>query len=189
MTPELHSRLQQIFERAVDLALAERALYLDQACSGDPELRERVDQLLEANGDMVTLAGPAPAAPARGVMECPQCGRCFETPLTVCPGDAAALQFAFAGSQLIDGKYFVERRLGRGGMGTVYLAQHIGLEKRFALKVIAHYGAISPGFREGFENEARVLGRLRHPNIVDVTDYGVDNRSGGLPYLACMARP
>ncbi len=50
MTPELHSRLQQIFERAVDLALAERALYLDQACSGDPELRERVDQLLEANG-------------------------------------------------------------------------------------------------------------------------------------------
>jgi CHASE2 domain-containing sensor protein len=41
---------------------------------------------------------------------------------------------------------------------------------------------MSPGFRESFENEARALGRLRHPNIVDVTDYGVDARSG-LPYL------
>ncbi len=183
MTPELHSKLQQIFEHAVDLSGPERALYLDQACSNDPGLRQRVDQLLDADDDTVTVADPAHAAPASGVMECPQCGRCFETPQAVCPGDGAALQFAFAGTQLIDGKYFVERRLGRGGMGAVYLAQHLGLEKHFALKLIAHEGAISPDFRESFENEARALGRLHHPNIVDVTDYGVDARSGGLPYL------
>jgi serine/threonine protein kinase len=183
VTPELHSKLQEIFERALDLSGSERAAFLDQACSAEPGLRQRIDQLLEADDETVAIANPSSAAPARAVMECPKCGRCYAAPQSVCPGDGAALQFAFAGRQLIDRKYFVERRLGRGGMGAVYLVQHTGLEKRFALKLIAHEGALSPGFREGFENEARALGRLRHPNIVDVTDYGVDPRDDGLPYL------
>ena len=68
-------------------------------------------------------------------------------------------------------------------MGAVYHAQHIGLEKRFAVKLIANECVISRSFRESFENEARALGHLRHPNIVDVTDYGVDARGGDLPYL------
>jgi eukaryotic-like serine/threonine-protein kinase len=96
---------------------------------------------------------------------------------------AQSYSLLFPGSQLIDGKYLVERRLGRGGMGAAYLVQHIGLETQFALKLIAHDGVISPGFRESFENEARALGHLHHRNIVNVTDYGVDSRSGGAPYL------
>jgi serine/threonine protein kinase len=183
MTPERHLKLHEIFEAAVNLAEAERPAYLDQACAGDRGLRDRLNQLLAADDE--TVLSPMPVSPPAqsAVMECPKCWRCYESPLAACPEDYGILQFAFAGSQLIDGKYLVERRLGRGGMGAVYLAQHIGLEKRFALKLILHEDAMSRAYRESFENEARALGHLKHRNIVDVTDYGVDPRGGGLPYL------
>jgi serine/threonine protein kinase/CHASE2 domain-containing sensor protein len=186
MTPQRHSRLQEIFEVAINLAEPQRSSYLDQACAGDPDLRDRLIQLLNADDETASMAGPIPAAPARAgpaVMECPKCRRCYERPQLACPRDGAILQLAFPGPQLIDGKYLVEQQLGRGGMGAVYLAQHIGLEKRFALKLILQEGALSPVYRESFENEARALGRLSHRNIVNVTDYGVDSRGGGVPYL------
>ena len=191
MTPERHSELQEIFEAAVDLPEPGRSAYLDQACAGDPDLRDQLNRLLTADEETVGMPGPIPA-PARarsGVMECPKCRRCYESPLWACPRDGAILQVAFAGRQLIDGKYLVERCLGRGGMGAVYLAQHVGLEKRFALKLILQEGMLSPVYRESFENEARALGRLNHRHIVDVTDYGVDSRDGGIPYLVmeCLA--
>ncbi len=185
MTPERYSQLQEIFEAAVNLGEPQRSAYLDEACAGDPDLRDRVIQLLSADEETASMAGPIPP-PARtgpAVMECPKCWRCYESPQLACPRDSSALQLAFAGSQLIDGKYMVEQRLGRGGMGAVYLAQHIGLEKRFALKLILQEAALSPVYRESFENEARALGRLNHRNIVNVTDYGVDSRGGGVPYL------
>ena len=68
-------------------------------------------------------------------------------------------------------------------MGAVYLVNHIHLNKRFALKVIATEGLIPESDRRNFETEAHALGRLSHPNIVSVTDYGVDPRGGGMPYL------
>jgi serine/threonine protein kinase len=185
MTPQRHSQLQEIFEVAVNLGEPQRSAYLDRACAGDPDLRDRVIQLLSADEETATMAGPiqAPARAGPAVMECPKCCRCYQSPQAACPRDGSVLQLAFAGSQLIDGKYLVEQRLGRGGMGAVYLAQHIGLEKRFALKLILQEGVLSPVYRESFENEARALGRLSHRNIVNVTDYGVDSRGGGVPYL------
>jgi len=185
MSPQRHSQLQEIFEAAVNLSEPQRSAYLDEACAGDPDLRDRLNQLLNADDETAVMAEPisAPARTGTGVMECPKCWRCFESPLSQCPRDGSILQLAFAGPQLIDGKYLVEQRLGRGGMGSVYLAQHIGLEKRFALKLILQDGGLSPVYRESFENEARALGRLSHRNIVNVTDYGVDPREGGVPYL------
>lgn len=183
MTPELHAKLMAVFEAAVDLTGAQRAAYLDEACAGNSGLRERVEQLLDADDETVTISKPIPLDGRSGVMECPQCRRCYQSPQVTCPGDGAALEFSFDGPLLIGGKYLVERRLGRGGMGSVYLVQHVGLEKRFALKMITREGANSPDFRESFENEARALGRLYHPNIVEVTDYGVDSRNSGMPYL------
>jgi serine/threonine protein kinase len=82
------------------------------------------------------------------------------------------------GSRL-DGKYHIERLLGRGGMGAVFRALHLGTDRTVALKVIVPDLADRPGFLARFEREARACGRLRHPNIVDVTDFGyaeVDGR-------------
>ncbi|HSE98137.1 MAG TPA: serine/threonine-protein kinase, partial [Blastocatellia bacterium] len=74
--------------------------------------------------------------------------------------------------QVLDEKYRVEKQLGRGGMGAVYLATHVGTERPVALKVIAPQFMRNDEFVERFRREARAAGRLRHPNVVDVTDFG-----------------
>jgi len=77
--------------------------------------------------------------------------------------------------------YRIEERIGRGGMGVVYRAEHINLQRRAAVKIIAPDLAESAGFRERFTREARIAAALQHPNIVTVYDAGeVD----GLLYLA-----
>jgi serine/threonine protein kinase len=87
--------------------------------------------------------------------------------------------------QTLDSKYKIERELGRGGMGTVYLATHLGTERPVALKVIAPQFMERPEFVERFRREARAAGRLRHPNVVNVTDFGFAETSDGrAAYLA-----
>ncbi|MGB9178292.1 MAG: protein kinase [Pyrinomonadaceae bacterium] len=74
--------------------------------------------------------------------------------------------------QTLDEKYLIESELGRGGMGAVYLAMHVGTDRPVALKVIAPEFMKHAEFVERFRREARAAGRLRHPNVVDVTDFG-----------------
>src|SRR5947208_13222274 len=74
--------------------------------------------------------------------------------------------------QVLDEKYRLERLLGKGGMGAVYLATHLGTDRYVALKLIAPQFMRNEEFVERFKREARAAGRLRHPNVVDVTDFG-----------------
>lgn len=74
--------------------------------------------------------------------------------------------------QILDEKYRLERLLGRGGMGAVYLATHLGTERYVALKLITPQFMRNEEFVARFKREARAAGRLRHPNVVDVTDFG-----------------
>lgn len=74
--------------------------------------------------------------------------------------------------KVLDGKYHLERLLGQGGMGAVCLAIHLGTERPVALKLIAPEFMRNDEFVERFKREARAAGRLRHPNVVDVTDFG-----------------
>src|SRR6476469_2596807 len=69
-------------------------------------------------------------------------------------------------------EYTIERLIGRGGMGVVYLAEHQHLGKHVALKVLPAEYAKDDGFRRRFEREARLAASLEHPNIVPVTDAG-----------------
>jgi serine/threonine protein kinase len=73
---------------------------------------------------------------------------------------------------VLDEKYRLERLLGRGGMGAVYLASHMGTERYVALKLITPQFMRNEEFVARFKREARAAGRLRHPNVVDVTDFG-----------------
>ena len=75
--------------------------------------------------------------------------------------------------QMLDEKYRLERLLGRGGMGAVYLATHLGTERYVALKLITPQYMRNEEFVARFKREARAAGRLRHPNVVDVTDFGL----------------
>jgi serine/threonine protein kinase len=81
--------------------------------------------------------------------------------------------------QVIDGKYRIESQLGKGGMGTVYLATHLGTERPVAVKVIVQQYMERAEFVERFRREARAAGRLRHPNVVNVTDFGIADMDGG----------
>jgi tRNA A-37 threonylcarbamoyl transferase component Bud32/CheY-like chemotaxis protein len=77
--------------------------------------------------------------------------------------------------------YRIEERIGRGGMGLVYRAEHLNLRRRAAIKIIAPELADASGFRERFNREARIAAALQHPNIVTVYDAGEED---GLLYLA-----
>jgi serine/threonine protein kinase len=86
--------------------------------------------------------------------------------------------------QVLDDKYHLEKLLGQGGMGAVFLATHLGTERYVALKLIAPQFMRNEEFVERFKREARAAGRLRHPNVVDVTDFGFASvRNGHVAYL------
>ena len=80
----------------------------------------------------------------------------------------------------IDARYLVRRLLGRGGMGAVYLADHVGLDKRVAIKFVTNPGADREA-RARFRQEARAAGKIEHENVVQVFDVGVDGE--GLDYI------
>jgi serine/threonine protein kinase len=72
------------------------------------------------------------------------------------------------------GGHRIERPIGAGAMGTVWLAEHVTLGRRVALKILAHGLADDPSFQERFMREARLAARLEHPNVVAVYDAGTD---------------
>jgi predicted Ser/Thr protein kinase len=79
---------------------------------------------------------------------------------------------ALPGSVIAD-RYRVLRQLGRGGMGVVYLTEHVILEKKFALKMLsAEFARSSPDLVQRFLQEAKAASKIGHENIVDVVDFG-----------------
>src|SRR5207244_6773981 len=66
------------------------------------------------------------------------------------------------------GRYVLERRLGRGGMGVVYLARELRLDRRVAIKLLPPEQALQPTARERFLREARTAAQLSHPGIVPI---------------------
>ena len=86
--------------------------------------------------------------------------------------------FAVLAGEILDGKYRLEALLGQGGMGGVFKATHLGTDRTVAVKLISP-GLMDQGdFVERFQREARATGRLRHPNIVDLTDFGFAELEG-----------
>jgi len=135
---------------------------------------------------------------------CPRCGRVlpFDAPAGLCP--RCLLSDGFGGQSEAeyrvrtgDGRRFVPptteelagefpnlefvRPLGSGGMGAVYLAKQVRLDRPIAVKVLPPDLADDPAFAERFLREARALARLSHPNIVGVFDFG--QTPGGLYFF------
>ncbi|WP_224367724.1 serine/threonine protein kinase [Hyalangium versicolor] len=91
---------------------------------------------------------------------------------------ASALQIG-PGAVLKD-TYRIEAELGHGGMGTVFRATHIGLDKTMAVKVLSPRAISSPDLLARFSREARVAGKVNHPAMTHVIDFGVEQ---GTPYI------
>ncbi len=113
------------------------------------------------------------------VRRCSVCHVVYSGNERFCPSDAGAIVEAVeaeAGSrvgQTIDGRYLVRRMLGRGGMGEVYEADHVGLDKRVAIKFITSDNK-NPNALARFRREARVASKIVHEHVVQIFDVGSD---------------
>ncbi|MBX7220887.1 MAG: protein kinase [Blastocatellia bacterium] len=113
---------------------------------------------------------------------CPICKRCYEDTEMRCASDGLFLVEAFPGPRAVDGKYRIDMLLGQGGMGSVYKATHLELDRVIALKVVLPDFVSSNETLERFRQEARAAARLNHPNVIGVYDFGV--LPTGQAYLA-----
>jgi tetratricopeptide (TPR) repeat protein len=158
MDPDTWTRLRPILEGALELEERERDEFVRERCGADEELREKALWYLAAEDDRGILEDDGPLG-----------GRA-----------AAAAGLPVPGAQL--GPWRLERELGRGGMGSVWLATRADgiFDKRVAIKRIAsHLGGEE--ILERFHREQRVLAGLDHPGIARLIDAGRDD--GGEPFL------
>ena len=109
---------------------------------------------------------------------CPACGAAIAAGSRFCPAcGAAALATTAAAAdpwigQVVNGKFRVEALIGQGGMGRVYRALHLTLERPVVLKML-HRGLTSdPSVAQRFHREAKAASRLTHPNSIQVLDFG-----------------
>jgi eukaryotic-like serine/threonine-protein kinase len=101
--------------------------------------------------------------------ECPRCGSRLDEP-----------DDPLIGAIFID-KYEIEEKLGAGGMCDVYRARHVRIGKAVAIKILRPEFAADPKVAERFEREARAASLVRHPNAINIMDYGV--AAGDTPFL------
>lgn len=117
---------------------------------------------------------------------CPACGAEYAEDAAFCARDRTPLLPAESRpglvGQVVGDRYQVERRLGEGGMGEVYLARHLLMGRRCALKVMAPALSTNPDALSRFNREATNASRISHPSVCAVYDFGLT--SDGLVYLA-----
>jgi len=119
--------------------------------------------------------------------ECPQCELCYGDEVAACPHDGTQTRLSLPGPQVIADRYLLERRLGRGAMGQVYLAKDTKFAtKKLAVKTVRQDILSSDDLQEGeaiarFEREAQAAASIQHPNTVSVTDFG--ESEDGIFYL------
>lgn len=110
--------------------------------------------------------------------ECPDCKTCYGDEIEICPNDQKPTRHVLPGTQLLANRYFLEKQLGKGAMGQVYLAKDKKFEARWvAVKTVRQDLLNSEDLQEGeaiarFEREAQSAASIQHPNTVSVTDFG-----------------
>ncbi|MEJ7608738.1 MAG: serine/threonine-protein kinase [Bryobacteraceae bacterium] len=159
MTPEELSRIREIYERAVANDSDKDAL-LDRECTGDEGLRKEIERLLKARDKVPGWLDQ----PALGVTR---------------PTDA--LQPSNMAGRCLSG-YTLIREIGRGGMGSVYLAERSdgSFRRQVAIKLVLP-PANTAGVLARFQQEREILASLDHPNIAKLFDGGVTEE--GWPYF------
>ncbi len=113
---------------------------------------------------------------------CPTCSEIYEDTASFCPADGQTLKKStdrYLG-RTIAARYRLIKRLGAGGMSTVYLARHVIIERMSAIKILHQNLSLNPAYRERFLREARAVNRINHKNIVEITDLG---EADGVAYL------
>jgi hypothetical protein len=139
------------------------------------QLKERIADHERVNRQVLAQLGESRPELLR---ECPRCGRCYGGGIKACERDGVELVLTLPIERIVQGRYRLERVVGRGGMGLVFEAIDSTLDRRVAIKVLTGRLFGDPRALRRFEREARLLARLHHANIVAVHDYGVLETGG-----------
>ena len=181
MTIDRRQRVQRLLPQALALEARHRAAFLEEACAGDDELRGDVEALLAYHGvPLDPREAPAPSeergrsALAAGAAD----GRAdgSET-VTIAPPADGRSQF---GGGAVLGPYRIDTPLGAGGMGEVFRATDVRLNRTVAIKVIRTGVALDDRVRARFSREAKAIASLTHPHICTLYDVG---REGDVDFL------
>src|SRR5882724_11542959 len=151
MKPERLQRSDEILQAALELASEDRAAFLDQACAGDAALRQKIESLL------------ASAQQMGGFME--EC-------MSRVAGELLADEPATAATGQMIGYYKIVELLDKGGMGEVYLAIDTRTGREVALKLLPAFSVSDQQRVRRFQQEARSILALNHPNIVTIYEIG-----------------
>lgn len=141
-------KVEELFHAALALEPGQRAAFLSQACASDPELRAEVELLINTKKPKSQTDSTAQAA---------ETGQADESVSFVGP---------------IISHYRVRSRLGAGGMGEVYLADDLTLDRKVAVKVLPQNKQLDDNLRLRLIREARAAARLDHPNICSIYEVG-----------------
>jgi len=164
MSPERWQRIHELFEAALEWPVEERATLLAHASAGDEEIRRRVEAMLAADArDDLLIDRPAYHLADALLSSNSR------------PDDPQR----FSGEMI--GVYRLIKELGRGGMGTVYLAYDTRVRRRAALKLLPSHLVDNPERVRRFYREAHTASALNHPNIITIYDFGREN---GRDYIA-----
>jgi serine/threonine-protein kinase len=176
------SRIEWVFPIKLARERAEALLVLGPKRSEEPYSREDQNLLQAITGSLALLLerAPPPPAPPTGFEECPECGTCYPARTRQCANEGASLEVN-PSERTIARRYRLDRRLGEGGMGTVYEAFDFELDRSVALKLIRPDVVAGERAIERFRREARSAAAFSHPNVVTIHDFGVTENSG--PYL------
>lgn len=160
MNPERWKQIREVFDHAVLLPTVERAVYLDNVCASDPDLRSEVESLLVSNSQAGAGFLNNPAVDLAKVPSKPASSR--------------------VGRRI--GAYNILEEIGQGGMGEVYRAARADgqYEKQVAIKLVRG-GYDTAAVLDRFRHERQILASLDHPNIARLLDGGTTEE--GIPYL------
>ncbi len=164
MTPGMYEQVNDLFHAALEVEPDERAAFLSQACGGDQELLREVERLLaghERAGNFLKI--PAVEAAAELFVK----------------DQATSLISPLIGRQI--GHYRIDSLLGKGGMGEVYLARDLQLDRHIAIKFLPAEFTWDQTRVQRFEREARAASALNHPNIITIHEIG---QADGLHFIA-----
>ena len=117
---------------------------------------------------------------------CPQCGREYDPAQKFCPEDGSTLRSQRGSGDLVGeivaDRYHILKKLGEGGMGQVYLAEHVRMKRKSAVKVMTQGMMNDPDAISRFNREAANASQINHPNVAAIYDFG--ETAEGLIYLA-----
>jgi len=161
MTQERFQRIRDLFTAALERDTGARTAFLEHACRDDPSLIEEVGKLLASHE---------------------RAGAFLEETATAAAVEDPALPDPYLGKTLSE-RYRIEKQLGRGGFGVVYLARDTHLhDKPVVVKILLEKLEHNEWFQKKFREECKALARINHPGVVGVLDQGL--APDGKPYLA-----